>query len=198
MKKLLSVLLAVLMLFSVMSISASAAYLNGDTIGGYMDANVDTDDHFVAYFSCGAFETKTRIQLYDTYTKQFTTVESGQTGTFYLVPTNADHMRIGGVFTLPNLKRTDTQDFDGWRCSAFDYVIGGGSEVVITQDMLDDDGIIRFYAKASDAEPAEDTMATIMGILSKIFGAIYGILFLNGDTEQGVLFVQELLSGVLG
>ncbi|MBQ9913822.1 MAG: hypothetical protein IJO73_06310 [Clostridia bacterium] len=197
MKKLISVLLAVLMLFSVMSISASAAYLNGDSIDDYIDANLD-DDHFVAFFDCGPFATKTRINLYDSQTGKFETIENGHTGSFYLVPMNADHMRVGYEFTLPNLLDTDTEDFDGWRSNAFDYVLAGGQTVTITQEMLDDDGIIRFTTVRSASAPTEDTMATVVNILCKIFGAIYGLLFLNGDTEQGVAFVQELLGGILG
>ncbi|MBQ7117822.1 MAG: hypothetical protein IJN88_06390 [Clostridia bacterium] len=199
MKKLLSVLLAVLMLFSVMSVSASAAYLDSGNIQDYIEDNgVFNDGHFVAYFDCGSFTTKTPVYLYNVTSNNYELFESGLTGAFYLVPSSATPMYIGDYLDLPNLMGTDTLDFDGWAVNGSMDIRGGGSKLLITEDLLDDHGIVRFYAKASNAEPAEDTMAKVVDILCRIFGAIYGLLFCNGDTELGIKTVQEILGGIMG
>lgn len=200
MKKLLSVLLAVLMLFSVMSVSASAVYLDSGNIQDYIN-NEDllSERKFVAYFDCGSFKTKTPIYLYDTETRNHVLIEKDFGGSFYLVPSSLTPMNIGDELELPNLGRTDTLDFDGWAVNnSLMNVRSGGSKITITEDLVDAHGIVRFYALGSQAEPETDTMATVINILCKIFGAIYGLLFLNGDTELGILKVQEILGGIMG
>ena len=40
-------------------------------------------------------------------------------------------------------------------------------------------------------------MATILGILIKVFGAIIGIVMYQGDTEAGVALMEKVLGGIL-
>ena len=50
----------------------------------------------------------------------------------------------------------------------------------------------QYYNAAADG----DTLGNILGILTKVFGAILGILFYGGDTESGVAMMDKIFSGL--
>lgn len=197
MKKLLSVLLAVLMIFSVMSVSASAAHFTSDG-----EAQVKANaNQFVAKFDCNGSTTKNEVEIYDSEaiaTGYFKTA-IGE-GIFYLVPRNDTQYLInGGRILLPSVNGTSTHDFRGWYCYNTKDTYAGNTEFTAQTSMFTDNNrVLSFKADFEPKEIEQDTMSTIIDILCRIFGAILGILMFDGDTARGVEQMKQILGGVLG
>lgn len=207
MKKLLSVLLAALMLFGSLGMSASALSLGGSGVDYIPPSQAEIAEKiqgndFVMYFSNSeGFTLWPGTELYVSG-KGFQTVKDSYNGSFYMLPRNSGQYYFGCTVTLPELVDTEAFDFKGWWCksdkNASDPFFAG-RDVVITQDMADaNDSIVKFSPYYGQNGPAEDTMGMVIDILCKIFGAIFGLLFCNGDTALGILKVQEILGGIMG
>ncbi len=209
MKKLLSVLLAIMMLFGTVAMSASAANfdMSYEAASSILrsETGISADDSFgrvegdwvIIYFNAGGFTTNSMIKIYDAETGDITVQNPGFTGNFWFIPdgpTSTYYIGDGSKVTLPRMLGNDVQSFEGWRCVANKQPYVAGEGIKITTDMVNDYGVVEFEPIAGYAQPEEDTMGTILGILVKIFGTIVGLLFCNGDPAAG----QELVGGLLG
>lgn len=200
MKKILSVLLAVMMLFGALSITSSAAYITnaGDalTIANGRTPDANGKDYVVVHFSLEGYKMMNAQPQYNTETGSFESV-TGVTGSYYRIPQDAGELYIGSYFTLPEVSGTDTYKVDGWYCAATSEYLVAGKPVELTADMISQDtGCIELRIAVSPTAPEEDTMAKVLGILTKVFGAIIGILFYNGDTGAGVKLMEQILGGL--
>ena len=192
MKKLLSVLLATLMLFSVLGVSASAS----DIYSNLYDQNlVDRNSQVIISFDLNGGSLKTGAYVYDTSRSDFVYKDGADiTGKYIMVPRTTDTQRVGQFIRLPAMTPPSGYQFDGWYCyfdsnkyaSNADYKIPAGSA----------GGVIEFYASYIPAEVEEDTFGSILKILIKVFGAIAGILIYNGDTEEGIALFEKILGAL--
>ncbi len=213
MKKLLSVLLAVMMLFGTVAMSASAANFDmsyqAATSILRSETGLSVDDTFgrvegdwvIIYFNAGGFTTNSMIKVYDAETGDITVQNPGFTGNFWFIPdsvTSTYYIGDGGRVTLPRMLGNEIQSFEGWRCVANKQPYVAGEGVTITLDMVNEHGVVEFEPIAGYAQPEEDIMGTILGILIKVFGSIVGLLFCNGDTLAGQELVGNLLGDMLG
>ena len=194
MKKILSVILAAMMLFSGFAFSASAAeesWLPGDV----------SSSQCVLVFSFNNGKAKTSLPVYDPNLGNFVATDA-VTGTYRMLPTSADAHKAGTFVYLPQVTPPEGSQFDGWYVEAqysptgYPMSLTGGSVYYIPEGAAGKE--IQFTAWYSPAEPEEDTMAVVMGILIKVFGAIIGILMYGGNTEAGVQMMEKILGGVLG
>ncbi len=203
MKKILSVMLAIMMLFGAMSINASAiSYDFNSQIGGeYPDSA--TQAIVVLHFGTTG-SSKTVLSVYNPETSMFE-YQSAVTGSYYYLPGNADaasrDMTAGSLIYLPEVTCSEeTKECTGWQLQK--YTINGmtkfaeGSYVELPADC--GGKIYEFVAVYSDRAPEEDTMAMVLGVLMKVFGTIVGILFLDGNSAAGVELMQSVLGGLLG
>lgn len=205
MKKILSVLLAVLMIFSTMALSAAAAAPITDPnqasdIRAKNTANSEKT-HVVIHYNLYDFKTKYAQYTYDVESGKFAYIPD-VTGDFYQVPENSGQLYVGYKLPLPEVTAPEGKQFNGWRCTTAVNrpTFAAGEAVTITADLLElaPNNVIEFEVVWGSAVPEEDTMGTIMDILTKVFGAILGIIVFNGQTQKGVDLMKELLGGILG
>ncbi len=205
MKKILSVLLAVLMLFSTMALSASAAapITDPNQASTIRDTNTANSDktHVIIHYNLYDFKTKYSQYTYDVESGKFAYV-SEITGDFYQVPENSAQLYVGYKFALPEVTAPEGKQFNGWRCTTHvdRPTFAAGEALTITNEMLAlaKNNVIEFEVVWGSAVPEADTMGTIMDILTKVFGAIIGLLVFNGQTQKGVDLMKEILGGILG
>lgn len=195
MKKILSVMLAIMMLFSVMSIGVSAVSFNGKEIAGNQAV-------VILYFGNGYSESS--LFVYNTSSGKFE-YTSNVTGSYYYLPgngTSCDNMTAGQSVYLPRVISNDaTKVCDGWQLMGGEVINGQTVFPVNTHFKLPEDcggKIYEFQAIYGTAAPEEDTMGTILNVLMKVFGTIVGILFLDGNSGAGVELMQGVLGGLLG
>lgn len=206
MKKILSVMLAIMMLFGAMSINASAAnsYDFNSTVAG---TRLDSTTQAIVVLHFGTTgSSKAMLSVYDTATAPGGfNWESGVTGSYYYLPGNGDaastDMEAGSLIYLPTVTCSEeTKECTGWQLQR--YTINGmqkfaeGSYIALPDDCAGK--IYEFVAVYEDREPEEDTMATVLGVLMKVFGTILGILFLDGNSAAGIEMMQGVLGGLLG
>ncbi len=201
MKKLLSVLLAVLMIFSTVAISASAATPITDPQVASDKRDAVGKNHVIIHYNLYDFKTKYAQYTYDVDSGKFAYIE-GITGSYYHIPENSDQLFVGYTFALPEVTAPEGKQFNGWRCTTHvdRPTFAAGEALKITNEMLAlaENNVIKFEVVWGSAVPEEDTMGKIVDILTKVFGAIIGLLFFNGRTQAGVDLMKELLGGVLG
>lgn len=204
MKKILSVMLAIMMLFGAMSINASAAgeVDNISDLWGTKVAEgvtVTKGTHVILVFDFGAGTSKLPLMVYDS-TKGGFVETTGVTGTYVMLPKTSGSLTRGSMVTLPSVQAADGDDFVGWYCHADKEYYVSGADKYITDNWFtanNGSGIVYFTAKYEPREPETDTMATVLNILVKVFGTIIGILFLDGSSAAGVELVNKLLGGLL-
>lgn len=197
MKKILSVVLAVMMLFSVMSVGASAASKYPDQ---WHREGLANDDQAVLVFNIMGGTMRDPQYVYDPVNG--VQLVSGVTGTYVMLPFNEEANKIGSVIVLPIVTPQSGMAFLGWEYtdpSGLRHTLAGNSTFYITEAHFTGNqyGVINFTAVYTSAEPEEDTMAMILSILTKIFGAIIGIVLYGGDTEAGVALMNKVLGGLL-
>ncbi|MBR5438398.1 MAG: hypothetical protein IKV21_05705, partial [Clostridia bacterium] len=181
MKKLLSVLLATLMLFSVMSMSASAAILDENHIDDYKGQYQGTGNFIICF---NVFGYTASGEAYDTELGR-NVASKELTGKFYVLPQGTYDYTLGSYVFFPTVSLPTEKKLDGWRCNTTfsKNNVYGTDYVYIDQDMynyaMNNGGIIEFEIDYSSAKEEEDTMGNILGILSKVFGAIIGLLVYN-------------------
>ena len=204
MKKLLSVLLAALMIFGSLGMSASALSIGGTSGVDYvmptkaeLETALSQNDFILKFINNDGF-TFTADQVLYVSGKGFQTVNDKYKGTFYMLPQNAGDYYFGvDDIRLPRMAgNEEVYQFMGWTDkNGQQYTFA--ENVKVTMSMADNDGVVTFNPWFVSANTGADTMTMIIGILCKIFGAIYGLLFLGGDTELGVARVQGILGGIL-
>lgn len=200
MKKILSVMLAIMMLFGALSISASAADL---TYEDYVNTLTGDGSDVVIVFEFYGGSAKKALPVYTPDGKETFTLTKDVTGTYYMIPgAGGKDLKAGTVIEMPSVKAPEDKDFTGWTCSVRDFDLTPGSPFIIGKEDIakahtNDYGVIYMTANYETAEPEEDTMATVLGVLTKVFGTILGILFLDGSSEAGIALVEKLLGGLL-
>ena len=197
MKKALSLFMAVLMMFAAMAVGASAeSSVNPSPWHGPEGSGKPaTPEQAVLSFDLNGGTMKNAVAVYDLNTGTFTS-QTGVTGTWYMVPANANVMKAGMQVTLPVVTAPKGYQFDGWYC----YNDGQpyAANMSYTIPATGAGSVIQFRAAYSPAEIEEDSMTKVLSILTKVFGAIIGILLYAGDTEKGIALVEKMLSGILG
>ena len=191
MKKILSVLLATLMLFSVLGVSASASVYENYYDQGIVDRNTQV----VLAFDLNGGSLKTGAYVYDTTISKFVYKDGEDiTGKYIMLPRTPDTQLVGQFVKLPVLNAPDGWQFNGWYCYLDGNSYAANSDFKIPAGAAGE--VIEFYAAYSPADVEEDTFATVLGILIKVFGAIAGIILYNGDTEQGIALFDKILGAL--
>lgn len=194
MKKILSVILAVMMLFGALSMGASAATTVTDPYV-FIESGKVNQDQAVLVFNFNGGKSKNSVVVFDTSTNK--PVYEVVSGTYIMVPTADNELVVGNDVTLPGVTPPSGSVFSGWYCEADGVTyttVPNGYTIPANAGQK----VITFKAWYEPAEAETDVMATILGILSKIFGAIIGIILYNGDTEAGVALMEKMLGGILG
>lgn len=189
MKKVLSVFMAVLMMFTALTMSSSATSSTSDK---YFSASGTpaSYDQAVLVFDFNGGTSKYELAVYD-FTYNSFTYTSGVSGTYYMIPQNSLTMLYGYYVSLPVVTAPSGYQFDGWYCYEDGQTYGaGGSYKIVAVNSL-----TNFVAAFSPAEYEEDTMTVITGILSSVIGTIIGLLFYN-DAEAGQSLIEELIGGM--
>ena len=203
MKKVLSLFLAVLMIFAAMSVSASAAEFEDPWHG--FDGAPASNEQAVLKFVLEGGKLKSSQYIYDTKDGKFKYASPDDIGDVYvMVPQDATSMKPGYSVSLPQLTAPKGYQFDGW------YLYTLNTDNTITKEAYSATWggfiipkgaagkVLEFHPAYSPAEVEEDTLTKIIGILVQIFGTIIGLLAFNGDTEAGSAFLEKLLGGIVG
>ena len=191
MKKILSVLLATLMLFSVLGVSASASVYENYYDQGIVDRNTQV----VLAFDLNGGSLKTGAYVYDTTISKFVYKDGEDiTGKYIMLPRTPDTQLVGQFVKLPVLNAPDGWQFNGWYCYLDGNSYAANSDFKIPAGAAGE--VVEFYAAYSPADAEEDTFASVLGILIKVFGAIAGIILYNGDTEQGIALFDKILGAL--
>lgn len=203
MKKVLSVFLAVLMLFSCMAISASAvdgAYSDyfGDGTG---NQPATTDQAIFVFRLGGGGKCKKGYFVYIDGERVYKDAEDIP-DTFMVVPENADAFKEGNVFSLPSVKANNGADFIGWQRKPTTkdgdkdnhvYSPMAGQYTVSSYDV---GSIVEFTAVYEQGEFEQDTFAKVFEILTKVFGAIIGLVAYQGNIEKGQNFMKQIFASL--
>lgn len=214
MKKILSVFLAVLMLFGSLAVSSSAASTAVDAPGlqeaidaikanyggeGAMyDATLNPDGYVVVCYAVGAGSYMYDVPAYDVTLKKIVlTTTPGEP--YFEIPEHKDENYITyGNYQLPYVRDTEEKQFIGWTCSANHKTYTAGATVQLTSDMITGNSdCIYFTAEYLSVAPQSDVLETVINVLVKVFGSIIGFVFFGGDADAGVKFMQDMIAGIL-
>lgn len=204
MKKILSVMLAIMMIFGALSVSASAAVTNEEMIKEWnntsetiiiKDKSYAKREHVVLQLNFNGGTSYTTLPAYDTLEGNF--VYEKVSDYYLMLPGCGIASLMPGTYvTLPLVTAAEGDDFQGWYCVETGQLIAGGDNWKIPENS---GGMMyNFTAKYYPAESDGDTLAMIMGILMKVFGTIIGVLFLDGSSAAGVELMEKMLGGLLG
>lgn len=197
MKKALSLFLAILTIFGCLGIGAAAdSYVTSPWHGDEGSGKPASYEQVVLTFDANGGTFKNALPVYNSNTGVFDLSEAGKlTGTWAMVPQSAGAQVPGYIVTLPVVDSPKGYQFAGWFCYLDGNTYGANSSFKIPAGTAGT--IIEFRAAHIPTEPEEDTMAKVMSVLIKVFGAIIGILMYRGDTEAGVELMEKILGGIL-
>ncbi len=206
MKKALSLFLATLLIFGCFAVGASAAttIINqvADDWFGDGEGYAATRDQVIISFDTNGGVFKNDVTVFDKQTGLKTS--TGEVaGVWCMVPSIAGstEMRPGTEVSLPYVTPPADRQFDGWFCYEDGQTYGAGSRWTIPTVIGGNataGTVLHFRAAYSPAAVEENSLAKIMGILAKVFGAIIGLLLYKGDTEAGIALVNQMLAGIIG
>lgn len=196
MKKILAVLLSVMMLFSVLSVGASALDTSDIYLQGVLTKQV------ILSFNLNGGSIKGGVRVYEgldsndqpifTYNSRFSE------GVYYMIPETTDSQVAGkSTVTLPRVNPPSGYAFNGWYCYLTNETYAANRPFDIPYYAAGT--VIEFAADYTRTEPEEDTMSGVMDILVKVFGAIIGLLFLQGEkdpVEAGMQMMEGLLENL--
>lgn len=188
MKKVLSVVLAVIMLFSVMSIGASAA-----TTTDLTGVNGNIGD-VVLVLRFGEGKSTDYLNVYNPDTHRIG-LSADHTGEVIVV---SEELLCGYGYALPSVSTPpEEKNFDGWLCNNDGKLYAPGiNGTFVIPDVPTTNNVIVLTAQYSTPAEAGDTMETVLNVLVKVFGAIIGILLYGGDTGAGVAMMNKILGGL--
>ncbi len=207
MKKVLSVFLAILMVFSVMAISASA---EGETtqeqtspfFGGAH--NADPNRQCVFKFRLNTGKCKSSQLVYDEV-NGISVLTDGEDvpDVFIRVPQNADEFTVGSSVTLPGVTAPKGYSFVGWKRvphMSNDSDVGPYTSMpgAYTVKAIDKGAVVEFSALYEEAEVEQDTFAKVFSILTQIFGTLIGLIAYQGNVEKGQDFMKKIFSSISG
>lgn len=199
MKKALSLFLAVLMMFSVMAIGASAEDTEPLTTWDYQGYPAKSNQSILVLdLATGKFRDAQNV--YNLQTGKFERREltaSEMAEKFVWVPADDSEFTAGSSVNLPVVTGPKGYQFDGWYCVSDRQTYGavpGGYR--IPEDGSMEGKVIEFRAAYSPIEPEQDTFAKVFDILIKVFGTIYGLLT-GGDTAKGIATMKKLFAGLM-
>ena len=192
MKKALSLFLAVLMIFAAMSVSASAAPLIIED-GWFGPGCAAEYDQAILSFDLNGGTLKNPALVFDTTTGKFHP-ESNISGTYIMVPQGTEAMKANTSVTLPVVTPPTGWEFTGWYCEETGQYYAAYAPFKITEDLVGN--FTHFTAGYVPAEIEEDTMTKVIGILTKVFGSILGLIMFAGDTSAGIDMMEKILGGV--
>ncbi len=211
MKKVLSVFLAVLMLFGALSVGSFAE--DGTTTTApttnpkpyhawwEKDGGPCTAEQVVIAFNLNGGSLKNETQVYNEETGKFEWKKGKDiTGTYYMVPENRDVMKGGMSVILPLVTAPDGKQFNGWEvevCVVPGYsrnTYAANAEFNIPEGAKGT--LIQMKASYSAADFEEPTLTKVVGILMKVFGTIIGLIAYEGDTMKGIAFMEKVFGGL--
>ena len=211
MKKALSLFLAILMIFSVLSVCSyaedtiepeGATPSDGSTASiqqmlidaGKMSAE---DCTLVFYIDGGTYKAYQRVFNYETQVFEPKSPEEMVNYEPYVkFPEQPGDQKPGRSIQLPLVKGAAGWDFNGWYCvdTNTPYAAGYGFEIPAGWEGK----VLTFRAMYIPAEVEENTFAKVFDILAKIFGTIIGLIAYEGDTAVGIAFVRKIFGGITG
>ena len=201
MKKILSVMLAVLMLFGALSIGASAAtqlpYDKDQIFGQKVEGvTVSKNTHAILTFDFAGGSSKFALPVFDTTVNGFVSVDKFS-GKYIMLPGSEVSylMTAGNVVQAPYVTAPEGYDFNGWWCPKNGEYYTQGEDIKIENTWVG--SMIELKATYIPAEAEEDTMKMVLGVLTKVFGTILGLLFLDGSSAAGIELVEKLLGGLM-
>lgn len=202
MKKVLSVMLAIMMLFGALSLNASAQtvtdmvddWQNGTSIT-VAGNTYSTSESVVICFEFGAGSSLDPMPSYDTTTRTFTW--SQVTGKYYLLPGTTLYGKLtpGSYVRMPMVAAAEGEQLKYWYCSQTGEQIASDVDWKIPTGSAGT--LYTFRAVYGPAAAEEDTMTMVLGVLMKVFGTIVGLLFLDGSSAAGIELMEKLLGGLL-
>lgn len=192
MKKALSVLLAIMMLFGALAVGASAEQ-SSIAPTPWHEVGAATAEQAILGFDLNGGTMKNPVLVYNLQGEKKWTWEENFQGTYYMVPQDASSQKAGRYVTLPAVTAPAGYQFDGWYCYKDGLTYGvNGSYMIKDADRAT---LISFRAAYSPAE-IKDSSSNAMNILTKVFGTIIGIFFKNGDIDAGIALVQKMLGAI--
>ena len=209
MKKVLSVFLAVLMLFGALSVSSFAEETTAPVVTPPMayhdwwgEGGPCSKEQAVLAFNLNGGSLKSETQVYNEETSKFEW-KAGKdiTGTYYMVPQDPNTMKSGMGVVLPEVIAPAGQQFNGWYCEACPCETAQVGQTYAAAAVyklpLNCGGtLIQFRASYSPATIEEPTISKVVGILMKVFGTIIGLIAYGGDTKQGIAFMEKVFGGL--
>lgn len=206
MKKALSVFLAILMMFSVLSVGSFAAEdTTGSSVatspwhgpeGSGKPANY-SQAVIIFHLNGGTLKSAQYVWNLDTGVPEYTDPKN-IVGDWVMVPMSDRDMVADGehFISLPAITPPADKQFDGWYCHSDRNLYGanGGYKIPAGAGGT----IIEFTAQWSPAEIETPTMEKVMKILFSVFGTIIGLLFYAGNTEAGIAMMEKVFGGLLG
>ena len=181
-----------MLLFSALSVGASAVKYD-ETFFGPNDGQAGSHQVVLSFNFNGGTN---KYDLEYVSGGEFVIAKAGSyAGTYYMIPHDTNEQLPGTKIALPKVNPPSGYVFDGWECN-YDGGLYAASAVATYVIPEAAGKVVSFTAIYSAGEVEADTMDTIMGILSKVFGAIIGILMYGGDTEAGVALMDKLLGGL--
>ena len=209
MKKVLSVFLAVLMLFGALSVSSFAEETTAPVVTPPMayhdwwgEGGPCTPEQAVLSFNLNGGSLKSETQIYNEETGKFEW-KAGKdvTGVYYMVPQDPNTMKGGMGVVLPEVIAPSGQQFNGWYCEACPCETAQVGQTYAAAAVyklpLNCGGtLIQFRASYSPATIEEPTIKKVVGILMKVFGTIIGLIAYGGDTKQGIAFMEKVFGGL--
>lgn len=201
MKKVLAVVLSVMMLFSALSVGASAI----DTTSDRYIQQVLTKQAILS-FNLNGGSIKGGVKVYDGSTidpetklpvAKFSWDIRYTDSIYYMIPEKSTSQVAGDVVTLPSVTPPSGYAFNGWYCYTTNETYAANRPFTIPSYAAGT--VIEFTADYSRSEPEEDTMGGVMNILVKVFGSVIGLLFLQGEADPvdaGMKMMQGLLDNL--
>ena len=210
MKKVLSVFLAVLMLFAALSVSSFAEEGTTNTPvkppmayhDWWGEGGPCSKEQAVLAFNLNGGSLKSETQIYNEETGKFEW-KAGKdvTGVYYMVPQDPNTMKGGMGVVLPEVIAPSGWQFNGWYCEACPCEAAQVGQTYAAAALFtlpaNCGGIlIQFRASYSPATIEEPTINKVVGILMKVFGTIIGLIAYGGDTKQGIAFMEKVFGGL--
>lgn len=200
MKKILSVMLAIMMLLGALSVGASA--LDAESLWGTKPGNVviAQGTNAILSFDYNGGKSYSNMIAYDTVKGGF--YETSVSGIYLMLPGAYTSQRFSTYETVGTPVKMPIATSDGdfllyWYCVETGEQLAADSTWFIPEYADSANGVFHFIARYAPAEAEGDTLATILGVLTKVFGTILGLLIFDGSSQQGTEFVDGLLGSLL-